>query len=512
MSRVLEKSIQTTKRRMTVDYSRISHDKRGAGEGVETQQHENEMSADELGETISHSYVDNDVSAFSGVERPDYMNLLADMEADRIGLIIVRHADRLHRSVEEVSRFIKIARAHNVKLYSGMKGSFYNLNKAAGRKDLINDTLNAEYESDHRGERVTDARKRQARQGVWGGGVRPYGWGVDTGRVRSVCVNPKAPVADRVYEDRPVLDMSQHNPKEAAEIKRWEQAVLAGIPMNQILADLARRNVPTPAETDGRTLRRKGKEIEIQGWHSRTIIQILTNPRVSGHTVYNGEIVKRNAYTPIIEEDRRQAIITIFKDPARKTAAGNTPKWLNSLIAQCGLCNDGSTGRVRYIAGSPYYRCGSKGHCSTPAIETDRYVQDVMIARLSRADVAELLPTTRPDLDIQALRDELVTLEAQKQDAALLFGQRAIDASQLATITATLEARISAIHADLSEASAQSPLADFVSTTDVAKTWESLTLGHKREIIKLLATITLVPVGRGRRPPIHERVIITPRK
>jgi site-specific DNA recombinase len=85
------------------------------------------------------------------------------------------HANRLHRSTEEVNAFIKLARAHKVRLYSTTKGAFYNLEKASGRKELRDDTSEAGYESEHRGERVAIARKRQARQGAYGGGVRPRG-------------------------------------------------------------------------------------------------------------------------------------------------------------------------------------------------------------------------------------------------------------------------------------------------------------------------------------------------
>ena len=48
------------------EYARISRDKRGAAEGVETQQAENADAADELGLTIGASYVDNDLSAYTG--------------------------------------------------------------------------------------------------------------------------------------------------------------------------------------------------------------------------------------------------------------------------------------------------------------------------------------------------------------------------------------------------------------------------------------------------------------
>jgi site-specific DNA recombinase len=160
---------------INAEYDRISRDKRGAAEGVETQQVENADAAEELGLTIQARYVDNDLSAYSGVERPDYERLLADIAAGKISTLIIWHANRLHRSTEEVNAFIKLARAHKLRLYSTTKGAFYNLDKASGRKELRDDTSEAEYESEHRGERVAIARKRQARHGVYGGGVRPFG-------------------------------------------------------------------------------------------------------------------------------------------------------------------------------------------------------------------------------------------------------------------------------------------------------------------------------------------------
>ena len=99
---------------------------------METQQAENADAADELGLVIGASYMDNDLSAYSGVERPEYERLLADIAAGKIGTLIIWHANRLHRSTEEVNAFIKLARAHKLRLYSTTKGAFYNLDKASG--------------------------------------------------------------------------------------------------------------------------------------------------------------------------------------------------------------------------------------------------------------------------------------------------------------------------------------------------------------------------------------------
>ena len=483
--------------REDAEYARISRDKRGAAEGVETQQAENADAADELGLVIGRSYVDNDLSAFSGVERPEYERLLADIAAGMIGTLIIWHANRLHRSTEEVNAFIKLARAHKIRLYSTTKGAFYNLDRASGRKELRDDTSEAEYESEHRGERVAIARKRQARQGVYGGGVRPYGWGVDTGRVRSVCVNPKAPALERVWEDRPVLDMTRHNEAEAAEICRWADDLLSGVSGAHLLRDLAARQVPTAAMTDGRTLRRNGRAVAHGGWNIRTVHQILTSPRTSGHAVYRGEIVRRNAYQPILPDDIRESLITLFGDPARKTAPGNTTRWLGSLIYQCGKCGDGTTMTVRRNkSGTPVYRCKKTGHCCWPAERTDTFVEAVIVARLSRADVADLIPH-EAEVDVSALRDELVVCENRKRGAAQMFARGTIDQEQLETISAELDQQMSEIRASLNTATAHSPLSPFTMTDDAKRTWDELSIGRKREIVRTLLTVTLPPLGRG---------------
>lgn len=484
--------------RITVDYLRISLDKTGAARGVESQHEENAEFAEELGLEISRSFTDNDTSAYSGVERPAYQDLMAQIRAGRVGTLIIWHANRLHRSTEEVTAFIRVARAAGLKLYSTAKGEAYNLDKAAGRKALRNDTSEAEYESEHRGERVALARKRQARNGDYGGGVRPYGWGVDTGRVRSVCINPKAPTMERVYEDRPVLDMTRHNPVEAEEIRGWADDLLAGVSMAQVLTGMAARKVPTVSQSDGRTLVRKGKQARHGGWDSRTIIQILTHPRTSGHSVYRGKIVKRNAFEAIIPEDVRQALITKFADPSRRTSPGNTPKWLGSLIYECGKCDHAVMTVRRNCQGTPVYQCRDKGHCQWPAEEVDEIIGDVIVERLSRADAASLI-TPISTADVGAMREKLVTLEARKTAAARMFARGAIDEDGLEEVNATVETELAEVRAELDAAISDSPLAPFAASQNARATWESLSLGRKREVVRYMLRVKLGPRGRGAR-------------
>ena len=84
---------------------------------------------------------------------------------------------------------------------------------------------------------------------------------------------------ERIYEDRPVLDMGRARPDEKAEIQRWADDLLSGVSERQVIRDMKRRGgVLTVSQKDGRTLRRKGTVIQPRGWTVRTVQQILTSP------------------------------------------------------------------------------------------------------------------------------------------------------------------------------------------------------------------------------------------
>jgi DNA invertase Pin-like site-specific DNA recombinase len=513
--------------RMNAGYDRVSLDEQKTGRGTGSQNEENEAFAlEEFGRPLDRRYSDVGISAYSGVERPDFQRLCRDAAAGVIGTVTVWHADRLTRDPAEALLIIELFRAHKVRLYSVQRGAEYKLNRAQGRADFLHDIVDANKESAHKGERVALARLRQAKNGEWGGGVRAFGWGVDTGRVRNVCVNPKAPIAERVYEERPVLDMSQHNEEEAAEIRHWESELMATKGnIAALIRDMKKRGVKSVSEKDGRKYRRKGKVFEgVSTWHNRTIKQILLSPRVSGHAVYRGEIVKYNAYPAIIPDERRKALITLLNDPARRTASTTVPKWFGSLIFECPWCttdpDNPVTCKVRRSAtGVPVYRCGDCGRGRQSARLLDDFMERVCVARLSRPDIADLCAPVK-SVDFDALREELKDLEARKSELSQAYGARQIDMAEWSTARAGVIARIEEINTEMLDAAQDDPLAPFaVNHANAQETWNGLSLARKREILRLLYRVELLPVGRrmGRRPkgaPAEEldlaKIVVTP--
>lgn len=497
---------------LCVSYGRVSLDEQKVGKGVKSQHDENEEFArEDVGRPVDRRYEDIGISAFARKrEREGYQALLRDIVAGVVAIVIVWHADRLTRDVSEGQEFIALCLAHNVKLYSMQRGGQYNFKRAAGKADFLRDIVKAEEESGHKGERVSLSHKRRALAGEWGGGVRPYGWGVDTGRVRSKCVNPKADIADRVYEDVPVLDMTQHRPNERDEIRAWKKDLLAGVPMSQVLRSLNERKISTVSKIEGREIKRKGRSIITGKWSRETVAGILRSPRVAGHAVWRGEIVKWNAFPPIITEDERQALITLFDDPSRKTSTGNTPKWLGSLIYLCGQClgPDVTAAAIEKIpeherpymrqrckrpgTSMPLYLCNTCDKGRQPAPLLDAYVGALMVERLSRPDVIDIVATPSDGVDLEALRDERAVLMERKNGLSLAFATGSIDLPQLEAGTAAINKRLAEISATLKKAVGESPLAPFAVAHETAQqTWDALELGRRREIVRTLAYVVV---------------------
>ena len=499
--------------RLNVDYARVSDDDRGAAEGVESQHSDNTEFGEEIGRPLAATYQDNSISAFTGRERPEFQRLLADAARDVIAAVIIWHADRLTRDVGEALQIIALFRQHKVRLYSVQKGGEYLLERASGRAEFIADINAAQRESGHKGERITLARKRQARMGAYGGGVRRFGWGMPTGRVRSKCLNPKAPLDEREYVDVPVLDMGKHRPDEAAEIRRWADELFATKGnMAQLLRGIRGRGVKTVSEADGRVLKYRGKVVAHRGWDTRTVAGILTSPRTSGHAVYRGEIIKRDAYPAILPEETRQALIVLLEDPGRVTTPGNTPRWLVSKTARCGFCPVGVV-TARGRSGGMKYRCSVCHKGNQMAELVDEYVAAVACERLSRPDLAELISPPRPEIDVAALREEVTQLQMTKKRAALSYARGGIDLEMLETIKADTDRELSRVRAVLAEATATSPLADFLEVDSLAAAvvlWRTLSIGRRREIVRILMDITLLKAPQRDLDP--DTVVITPRE
>lgn len=468
-------------RTRAVIYCRISQDRTGAGLGIDRQREDCEALARGNGWEVVETYVDNDISAYSGKKRPGYEQMLADLEDGTATIVVAWHTDRLHRSPTELERYISISERRGVSTHTVQAGQL-DLSTPSGRMTARILGAVAKQESEHKGERVARARRQKALAGEWMGGIRPFGWGVPTDEMRTV--------TDRkTGEERlePVLDMMKAVPEEAEALRFWTDEILSGGSIRSLVKWCADKGVTTT----------RGNPVT----HT-DMRDMLIRPRNAGIAVYRGEEVGRGQWEPIVDEAKYRAVVAILTDPGRIVNRGAQPKWLGSLIYVCGreICGQGMTvtqsGGRRY----PSYRCPT-GHGGGRRAEiVDQYVEDVIVDRLSRDDAHDLLEPAPDGIDVAALQAEAEQIRQRMRDLGGLFGAGQLELGPFTEGMDTARAQLEGVMQQLARAATRDPLAGLVGASDVRKAWKALDLERQRNVLRALVTVTLKTPRPGRMP------------
>jgi DNA invertase Pin-like site-specific DNA recombinase len=444
--------------RRAVIYCRISQDREGAGLGIERQEADCRALADQLGWTVVAVHADNDLSAYTGKPRPGYQQLLADLRAGAADAVICWHTDRLHRRPVELEEYIAVCEPRGVPTMT-VKAGPVDLATPSGRMVARQLGAVARYEVEHMVERQQRARLQAASDGRWPGGRRPYGY----------------------QPDGVTVDQAE------ADVVQWAASqVLAGVSLTAICADLNRRGLQT---STGRA------------WQPTELRRMLVRPRNAGLMVHRGQVIGPAGWPAILDEGTWRGIVAVLSDPARRTNPGGGRRWLLSGLAVCGVCGGPvfatSSGRRRH---KPVYTCRGSRHVVRDAAEVDQFVEAVILERLSRPDARELLVPDRQAADTAALHLRDAALAERLVELGRLYGDGTIDAPQLQAATASIRTQREQITAELAAASRGSVLAGVVDAPDPAKVWVVLDLSRRRAIIDTLASVTILPARKGRRP------------
>jgi site-specific DNA recombinase len=117
-----------------------------------------------------------DDGAFSGasLERPALQQLLADIRAGRIDIVVVYKVDRLTRSLADFAKLVELFDQHSVSFVSVTQS--FNTTSSMGRLTLNVLLSFAQFEREVIGERVRDKIAASKRRGIWVGGPIPLGY------------------------------------------------------------------------------------------------------------------------------------------------------------------------------------------------------------------------------------------------------------------------------------------------------------------------------------------------
>lgn len=440
-------------------YTRISEDRAGAGLGVDRQREDGEALAQRLGWHIRGVFSDNDISAMGKKERPDYKRMVAAFRARAATGLVIWHTDRLHRTPSELEEFITLADEFGIVTHSVQSGPI-DLSTPTGRMHARIACAVARHESEHKAQRIKRARLQTAMAGGWSGGIRPFGFEPDGVTIR---------------------------PSEAAAILRATEQLLAGVSLRGVTRGL-NENFTTSLGNP---------------WGTVETRDMIERARNAGLSIYQGQVIGKASWEPIVSKDAWLAVCALLSDPVRRTTPGNQPRWLGSHLYQCGRCDDGgvivtstSGGRHRH----PSYRCRDRVHISRNAVEVDKLVTKALLKRLARKDAIELLAPPAENHDMSALYTEATTLRARLDGLAVQFAEGGIDAAQLRAGTERLRFKLKSAEDQIAAAALVDPLSGIVRADDVPAYWEGLELGQQRKILSAVMTVTLVAGRKGRMP------------
>lgn len=439
-------------------YVRISADPTGAALGVGRQEADARELCAKRGWTVVDVYCDNDRSAYDRRKsRPAYEAMLAAVRAREIDVIVAWHPDRLHRQTRELVRFIDLINDYGVHVETVSAGT-YDLSTPSGRMNARIVGSVAEYESEHKAERIRRKLAANAAEGRHHGGSRPYGW----------------------RDDRVTLD-----PDEAAAVRDATARILAGETVKGIARAL---NAAGYTTSTGRP------------WRDVTAREMLLRPRNAGLRLHHGEVVGTGQWEPIVSPEDFYQVEAILRNPARRTTPGRDGRvHLLSTIARCGVCNS----KIVVAQSKPYkgksnpvYRCRS-GHVIRDQAAVDAAVTDLLLARLSMPDAADLL--IEPDRADEARAAAALVQELQDRltDAAEAYAGGMITLAQLTTINAAIEPRITEAMQDAASPSRVKVLDGIVDAADPAKVWETLAPERRRAVVDLLLEVKIMPTKPG---------------
>jgi site-specific DNA recombinase len=145
---------------------------------------------------VPDRYDDGGISGAT-LERPALQRLLADIEAQRVDVVVVYKIDRLSRALMDFAKLVEVFDRNNVTFVSVTQS--FNTTTSMGRLTLNILLSFAQFEREVIGERIRDKFAASRKKGMWMGGFVPLGYDV---KDRKLVVNEAEAATVRMIFER----------------------------------------------------------------------------------------------------------------------------------------------------------------------------------------------------------------------------------------------------------------------------------------------------------------------
>jgi site-specific DNA recombinase len=145
---------------------------------------------------VRNRYDDGGISGAT-LERPALQQLMADIEAGRVDIVVVYKIDRLSRALMDFAKLVEVFDRNNVTFVSVTQS--FNTTTSMGRLTLNILLSFAQFEREVIGERIRDKFRASRSRGMWMGGHPPLGYQVKN---RKLVVNEAEAATVRMIFER----------------------------------------------------------------------------------------------------------------------------------------------------------------------------------------------------------------------------------------------------------------------------------------------------------------------
>ncbi|MER5912295.1 recombinase family protein [Streptomyces sp. NPDC001982] len=469
------------------EYLRVSKGKGRAARSI-TDQHKDNIAAEkEHGPwTWGEAYADTgSASKFARKTRDDFDRLMGELTSGEFGepgtVLVLWEISRLARETGKGVALVDAAESGGYLIHVTSLDRTFNPSNYGDRHSLISGINDAEKEA-----RLLSVRTLRGVTSALDEG-RPHGK-TPFGYARDYELIDGRPRPVRQYPD----------PVEAPLIQELFRRVL-GSPEK---APESIRSVAMDWERRGIVSRQSGATFSPQNMRQMLMRKAYIGIRVHAGTERPGN------WDPIIERETFDAVQRMLADPTRKTYTTTSVRHVLTGTLRCDMCD----GRMSVSAGGnrhklhPAYVCYAYGHLAIDKAETDAFLigdaqrHGVLLAYLSRPDVAAGLSSPDNDSEVSAVRTELATAQANLEAFEAEDPETPAEARLIARKISKLEMEISELEGRERALTAPNPLDSmFEIGPGAAERWEAAEVTSQRAVAALLFSpevLGQVRVGR----------------
>jgi site-specific DNA recombinase len=455
------------------EYLRVSKDRTGQQRSPDEQHSENFKAATAHHLVLGESYRETSAvsaSRYSTKKRDAFGALMADLESGSFSaeVLILWESSRGSRRVGEWVDLIDILAEHDITVFVTTHGREYDPRNPRDRRSLLEDAVDSEYESGKTSQRVKRDLERNAAEGR-PHGIIPFGY-----------MRERDPRNGHMVKQVP-------DPAEVDVVREIFNRLYRGESLRAICLDFGTRGITT--RTGKPWTESRMRQMVLSGAHAGLRIhdEDWKDPkkrrRFAGQ---DGMQVTPADWEAIVEKDVFWSVYNRLTAPERTTTRPGRARHLLSLIAACDPCGGPLTSKLR--GGALFYICQAKGCVRIPEPELDAFVEQIVIAYLSREEnYSSFAEKEQQGQELQQVRGDLAKLRAARSELADAVTKRGKSVSWAIAADEEYEKQITALERRERELVVPEALHALMEPgADVAARWDAAPMSARREIVKLL--------------------------